>query len=60
VLLELFASTPQARLRAAVYAVFGLLNSTPHSADEMEPAAMAEMLYTMADAALVASAAPPR
>ena len=60
VLLELFASTPQARLRAAVHAVFGLLNSTPHSADEMEPAAMAEMLYTMADAALVASAAPPR
>jgi AcrR family transcriptional regulator len=60
VLLELFTDTSQARLRAAVHAVFGLLNSTPHSADEMEPAAMAAMLHTMAHAALVASAAPPR
>ncbi len=57
VLIELFRDTPQARLRAAVHAMFGLLNSTPHSADEMEPEGMAEMLYTMALAALRASAA---
>jgi AcrR family transcriptional regulator len=55
VLIELFQDTPQARLRTAVHAMFGLLNSTPHSADELEPAAMAEMLYTMAHAALRAS-----
>jgi hypothetical protein len=60
VLTELFPGASQARLRAAVHAMFGLLNSTPHSADEMEPAAMAEMLYTMAHAAVVASAALPR
>lgn len=58
VLIELFQDTPQAQLRAAVHAMFGLLNSTPHSADELERAAMAEMLYTMAHAALRASAAP--
>jgi AcrR family transcriptional regulator len=58
-LIELFQGTPQARLRAAIHAMFGLLNSTPHSADELEPEAMAEMLYTMARAALRASAVPP-
>ena len=58
VLIELFRGTSQARLRAAVHAMFGLLNSTPHSADELPPEAMAEMLYTMAHAALRASAAP--
>ncbi len=55
-LIELFRDAPQARLRAAVHAMFGLLNSTRHSADEMEPEGMAEMLCTMALAALRASA----
>jgi AcrR family transcriptional regulator len=58
VLIELFQGTSQARLRAAVHAVFGLLNSTPHSADELPPEAMAEMLYSMAHAALRGSAVP--
>jgi AcrR family transcriptional regulator len=52
VLSELFPRASQVRLRAATHAAFGLLNSTPHSADEMEPGAMAELLYTMAHAAL--------
>jgi AcrR family transcriptional regulator len=56
VLSELFPSAPQARLRAATRAVFGLLNSTPHSADDIDPAAMAGLLFAMARAALVASA----
>jgi AcrR family transcriptional regulator len=56
VLIEIFRGTAQARLRAAVHAMFGLLNSTPHSADELPSEAMAEMLYTMAHAALRASA----
>jgi AcrR family transcriptional regulator len=60
VLSEISPGAPPASLRTAVHAMFGLLNSTPHSADEMEPAAMTEMLYTMAHAALAASAALPR
>jgi AcrR family transcriptional regulator len=56
VLSELFPGAPQARVRAATHAAFGLLNSTPHSADEIKPAAMAELLRAMAHAALVASA----
>jgi AcrR family transcriptional regulator len=56
VLIELFGGVSQARLRAAVHAMFGLLNSTPHSADELPSEAMAQMLYTMAHAALRASA----
>jgi hypothetical protein len=47
----------QVRMRAAAHATFGLLNSTPHSAGELEPAAMAEMLLTMAHAGLIGLAA---
>ncbi len=38
--------------RARVHAVFGLLNSTPHSAAGLDPAAMREILTAMARAAL--------
>ena len=31
---DLFPGAPQARLRAATHATFGLLNSTPHSASQ--------------------------
>ncbi|GAB3447661.1 TetR/AcrR family transcriptional regulator [Streptomonospora sediminis] len=41
-------------LRAAVHAAFGLLNSTPHSAQELDCAAMAELLLSMGRAALLA------
>ena len=57
VLSELLPGAPQARLRPAVHAAFGLLNSTPHSASELPKAAMAELLREMARAALTASAA---
>jgi len=57
VLSELRPGAPQARLRTAVHAAFGLLNSTPHSASELPQAAMAELLHDMARAALTASAA---
>jgi AcrR family transcriptional regulator len=40
--------------RARVHAVFGLLNSTPHSATGIDPAAMREILTAMATAALAA------
>ena len=58
VLIELFQDTSQARLRAAVLAMFGLLNSTPHSASELTVGTMAGLLYTMAHAALTAAAVP--
>jgi len=57
VLSELSPYAPQARLRGAVLAMFGLLNSTPHSASELPAEAMAELLYDMARAALAAAAA---
>lgn len=56
VLSEMFPSSPQAHLRTAVHAMFGLLNSTPHSASELPPEAMAGLLHTMARAALTAAA----
>ena len=37
VLSDLFPGAPQARLRAATHATFGLLNSTPHIHGELEP-----------------------
>ncbi|GAA2864134.1 TetR/AcrR family transcriptional regulator [Streptosporangium fragile] len=55
VLSELYPGCPPPRLRAATHAVFGLLNSTPHSADELPPATMAELLRSMARAALAAA-----
>lgn len=58
VLSELFPGSQQERLRAATHATFGLLNSTPHSAAEIEAAEMAKLLRTMAHAALRSAAAP--
>jgi AcrR family transcriptional regulator len=55
---ELVPHAQQARLRTAVHAVFGLLNSTPHSASELPQAMMAELLHTMARAALAAASSP--
>ncbi|MDA0636572.1 TetR/AcrR family transcriptional regulator [Nonomuraea sp. MCN248] len=55
VLAELHPSCPAARLRAATHAVFGLLNSTPHSAGELAPAAMRPLLHAMARAALTSA-----
>jgi AcrR family transcriptional regulator len=55
VLSELRPHAPQARLRGAVLAMFGLLNSTPHSASELPADAMAGLLYDMARAALAAA-----
>ena len=46
------------RARAAVHAVFGLLNSTPHSASELDRMAMASLLHTMAARSLAAVAGP--
>ena len=56
---ELFPEAAQSRLRTAVHALFGLLNSTPHSAIELPSAATAELLHAMARAALFASAEDP-
>jgi hypothetical protein len=39
--------------------MFGLLNSTPHSASELPQAMMAELLHAMARAALSAASSPP-
>ncbi|MEV4838120.1 TetR/AcrR family transcriptional regulator [Nonomuraea sp. NPDC049486] len=55
VLAELHPSCPASRLRAATHAVFGLLNSTPHSAGELPPGAMRPLLHAMAGAALRAA-----
>jgi AcrR family transcriptional regulator len=43
------------RARAAVHAAFGLLNSTPHSAGPLARDTMADLLLSMATAALSAS-----
>ncbi|WP_248962739.1 SACE_7040 family transcriptional regulator [Sphaerisporangium perillae] len=52
VLTELYPDAPPPRLRAATHAIFGLLNSTPHSAGELPRDAMAALLHRMARAAL--------
>ncbi|MGI5487065.1 SACE_7040 family transcriptional regulator [Microtetraspora malaysiensis] len=52
VLSELYPDCPPARLRAATHAVFGLLNSTPRSAGELPPEAMAPLLHGMAVSSL--------
>jgi hypothetical protein len=59
VLSELYPGAAQSRLRAAVHATFGLLNSTPHSASELPPEAMAALLHAMARAALAAAGTVP-
>ena len=56
VLSELSPRAPQASLRTAVHATFGLLNSTPHSAAELPAEAMADLLCAMGRAALTAAA----
>ena len=53
---ELSPRADQSTLRAAVHATFGLLNSTPHSASELPQEAVADLLCTMARAALSAAA----
>ncbi|WP_043629453.1 SACE_7040 family transcriptional regulator [Nonomuraea candida] len=55
VLAELHPAAPAARLRAATHAVFGLLNSTPHSAGELPAQDMRPMLHAMARAAIAAA-----
>lgn len=57
VLSEMSPPASPDRLRAAVHAMFGLLNSTPHSASELPADAAAELLHGMARAALTAAAA---
>jgi AcrR family transcriptional regulator len=68
VLAELQPGVPASRLRAAVHAAIGLLNSTPYAlggaggsggAAELDTTAMAGLLVTMARTALLAAAAPP-
>jgi len=54
---ELSPRASQASLRTAVHATFGLLNSTPHSAAELPPEVMADLLCAMGRAALTAAAA---
>ena len=62
VLSQLSPAVAPARLRVAVHAVFGLLNSTPHTigATDLDAAAMAALLVTMARTALLAAAGPLR
>ncbi|MGW0805399.1 TetR/AcrR family transcriptional regulator [Nonomuraea sp. NPDC002799] len=55
VLAELHPSCPAAHLRAATHAVFGLLNSTPHSASELPGHGMRPLLHAMARAAIDAA-----
>lgn len=45
-----------AKLRVAVHGVFGLLNSTPHSAGHVPRESMAPLLHAMGRAALLAAA----
>lgn len=59
VLTELAPHAAQPRLRAAVHAVFGLLNSTPHSAGEIADAELADLLYAMARTSLMSAAGAP-
>jgi AcrR family transcriptional regulator len=59
VLSELFPDAQQTRLRAAAHAAFGLLNSTPHSAADLPPEVMADLLRTMAHTALAAAGMAP-
>ena len=51
VLARLHPAADAATCRARAHAVFGLINSTPHSAGRLPRAAMAELLARMAEAA---------
>ena len=55
---ELSPLAPPAQLRTAVHAMFGLLNSTPHSASDLPADAMAPLLHAMARGALLAASSP--
>ncbi|HLU97207.1 MAG TPA: TetR/AcrR family transcriptional regulator [Thermobifida alba] len=59
VLAELRPGVAEPVLRTAVHAMFGLLNSTPHSAGELDRDRMAELLFTMARTALLAAGDRP-
>lgn len=52
VLRQRYPGTPAGRARAAAHAVFGLLNSTPRSAAELDRDAMAGLLHAMGAHAL--------
>lgn len=53
VLLELDPGRDEAQARAAAHAVFGLINSTPHSAQALPRARLGQLLARMASAALL-------
>ncbi len=53
VLHQIDPSRAEAEARAAAHAVFGLINSTPHSAHALPRAQMADLLARMASAALL-------
>ena len=59
VLSQMRPHTPAPVLRAAVHAVFGLLNSTPHSRGELPRTRMAELLLAMGAAALTSPDTAP-
>src|SRR3954447_26389278 len=54
VLARLHPAAPTAACRARAHAVFGLINSTPHSAGRLARPAMARLLTGMAEAAATA------
>jgi AcrR family transcriptional regulator len=54
VLARLHPDDPAPACRARAHAVFGLVNSTPHSAGRLARPAMADLLATMAEAAATA------
>lgn len=54
VLARLHPAAEAAACRARAHAVFGLINSTPHSAGQLDRAAMAALLTGMAEAAATA------
>jgi len=56
VLARLRPGTAEPVLRTALHAVFGLLNSTPHSAGELDRDRMADLLFRMARTALLTAA----
>lgn len=58
VLARLHPGAPAAACRARAHAVFGLINSTPHSGGRVDRAAMAGLLTGMASAAATAPVAP--
>jgi AcrR family transcriptional regulator len=55
ILRRMYPGSPEDRARAATHAVFGLLNSTPRSARELDRDAMAPLLHAMAMQALTAA-----